>query len=104
MSRPRFDKSAADRYLAAVRAGVSEDVAAMHAEIPVKTARDWMRGDRTSTRAFAAAVDKARADLQLLAIGQIRLKMSEGDRGAAAFVAQSVAADQELKRLRELTT
>jgi hypothetical protein len=103
MSSHRFDRAAADRFLVAVRAGVRDEVAAMHAGVSVSTVKHWLKGDTKATADFTATVNKARADLQLLAVGHIRRSMGE-DKGAAQFIAATVSADMELARLRELTT
>jgi hypothetical protein len=103
MARARFDSNAAHDFLIAVRAGVVDEIAAKHAGTPIATIRDWLRGETQATAKFKRDVEKARADLQLLAVGHLRRQIGE-DKGAAMFIAQSVAADVELSRLRELTT
>jgi hypothetical protein len=75
----------------------------MYAEVSLTTIRDWLRGETKTTAQFKKDVEKARADLQLLAVGNLRRVIGE-DKGAAMYVAQSVAASVELDRLRELTT
>ncbi|CAB4198340.1 hypothetical protein UFOVP1313_70 [uncultured Caudovirales phage] len=102
MSSTRFDKAAADRFLVAVRAGAPDEIAAMHAEVQSETIKTWLRGDTEATAKFAGTVKKARADLHLLAISQVRRNVGE-DRASALYVAQSMEADLELQRLRELT-
>jgi len=103
MSRHRFDQSKADQVLVAVRAGATDEVASVHAGVPVEAVRDWLKGGTVGTDKFRAAVDKARADLSLLAAGTIRRGIAE-DRQAAIYFAERLATDVELQRLRELTT
>lgn len=103
MTRPRFDKTLADRVLIAVRAGASNEVAAVHAGTEVAIIRDWLKGGTAGKDEFKAAAGKARADLQLLAIGSIRRNVTD-DTAAAMYIAQSIQGDAELERLRDLTT
>jgi hypothetical protein len=93
----RFDRGKADQYLTAVRAGARDDVAAAFAGIDDKTARAWRR-----RRDFGAEVDKARADLAVLAVGTVRRDVGT-DQRAARFFVETLAADSELDRLRALT-
>ena len=102
MSKSRFDQNVADTFLIAVRAGAGDEVAAMHAGVDLAVARDWLRADTPATKKFAASVNKARADLHLLAVGQLRRNMVD-DKAAALYLAQSMEADLELQRLRDLT-
>jgi hypothetical protein len=100
---PKFDTTAAASYLVAVRAGVNDDIAALHAGVSLDTIRSWLRGGSPAKDKFRKDAEKARADLQLLAVGHLRRQIGE-DRGAAMFIAQAVQGDLELQRLRELTT
>jgi hypothetical protein len=99
----RFDRKRADDFLVAVRAGASNEVASAHAEIPLETVRDWLRGSTTPKAEFRQQVDKARSDLELLAIGQVRRNMSD-DAQAAMWMAEKARNETEFERLRELTT
>lgn len=74
----------------------------MHAGLELEVVRQWLRGETEATKKFAAAVNKARADLHLLAVGQLRRNMVD-DKAAALYLAQSMEADLELQRLRDLT-
>jgi head-tail adaptor len=100
---PRFDKPTAEKFLVAIRAGASNENAAQHAEIPLATIREWLKGDTKTTAAFRRDVEKARADLELLAIGTVRRNMAENDQNAK-WLADKVRGDAELERLRSLTT
>lgn len=99
----RFDRATADKFLVAVRAGASNEVAAHHAEVALGTLREWLRGRTAATAAFRTEVDKARADLELLAIGQVRRNMGD-DYQAAQYIAEKARNEAEFERLRELTT
>jgi hypothetical protein len=101
--RHRFDKGASEQFLVAVRAGARDEAAADHAGVPIETVREWLLGTTAQTAAFKKAVDKARADLELLAIGVVRREVVD-DKSAAMWMAERVAADRELDRLRRLTT
>jgi len=98
----RFDQTIADTFLVAVRVGAGDEVAAMYAEVDLATVRVWLRGDTDAAKKFVVAVNKARADLHLLAVGQIRRNIAD-DKSAALYFAQSMEADLELQRLRDLT-
>ncbi len=99
----RFDKTAASRFLVAVRAGASNAVAAQHADVPLNAARDWLRGGTPVKDEFRSDVRKARSDLELVAVGHVRGRMAE-DPAAAMWVADKVQGDAEFERLRDLTT
>ncbi len=99
----RFDSTAADRYLVAVRAGASNEVAAAHAELDLAVVRVWLNGSSKATASFVRDVNKARADLELLAVGQVRRQMTE-DPTAAQWIAEKVKTETEFERLRRLTT
>jgi hypothetical protein len=99
----RFDSSQADQFLVAVRAGASNDTAAAHAGVPLDVVRAWLRGDTEEEAAFRRDVEKARADLELLAVGTVRRGVVD-DTGSAKWVAEYVAGQREFERLRELTT
>jgi hypothetical protein len=99
----RFDRKRADDFLVAVRAGASNEVASAHAELPLETIRDWLRSGTPSKAEFRQQVDKARADLELLAIGNVRRNMSD-DPNAAMWMAEKARNEKEFERLRELTT
>jgi hypothetical protein len=100
----RFDKAAVEPFLVAVRAGASNELAAQHAGLPVTQVREWLK---TNTQ-FAKDVDKARADLELLAIGTVRRGLTDKDglpnASVAQWLAERVHGDAELERLRDLTT
>lgn len=98
----RFDSAAADRFLVAVRAGASNEVAAAHAQLSLDDVRAWLAGRSKATEEFRLEVDKARADLELLAVGQVRRQMSE-DPNAAQWIAEKVRTETEFERLRRLT-
>jgi hypothetical protein len=104
----RFDKSAADDFLVAVRAGASNEVASQHAGVDYQVVRQWLRGATKATEGFRRDVEKARSDLQLLGIGIVRRAANlDPDRPnvtAATWLAEKAAGDAELERLRELTT
>jgi hypothetical protein len=100
----RFDRPTANAVLVAVRAGASNELAAQHAGIPVSTVRDWL----TRRKDFRLEVEKARADLELLAIGTVRRALTDKDgepnSGVAQWLAERAHGDAELERLRALTT
>jgi transposase len=100
----RFHKPTADQVLLAVRAGASNELAAQHAGIPVSTVRDWLN----RRPEFKGDVEKARADLELLAIGTVRRGLTDKDgepvAGVAQWLAERTHGDAELERLRALTT
>lgn len=98
-----FHKPTADRYLVAIRAGASSEVAAAHAGVDVDTVRAWQLGSSTAEQQFDLDVKKARADLELLAVGSVRRVIGE-DRAAAMWLAERMHGDSELERLRRLTT
>jgi hypothetical protein len=104
----RFDQHTADTLLVAVRAGASTEVAAMHAGIPTHTAYDWLAGGTPAKDKFKRDVDKARADLELLAVGTVRRAMSSDDpreaTEAGKWVAEMAWTERRFDRLRELTT
>jgi hypothetical protein len=102
-SMPRFDQQRADDFLVAVRAGASNEVASAHAEVPLETIRDWLRSQTPAKAKFRQQVDKARSDLELLAIGHLRRNMSD-DPQAAQWMAEKARNETEFERLRELTT
>jgi hypothetical protein len=99
----RFDAKKAGDFLVAVRAGASNEVASAHAELPLETIRDWLRGGTPAKAEFRQQVDKGRSDLELLAIGHLRRAMSE-DSNAAQWMAEKARNEKEFERLRELTT
>jgi hypothetical protein len=99
----RFDRKRADDFLVAVRAGASNEVASAHAEVPLETIRDWLRGGTEPKAEFRQQVDKARSDLELLAIGHLRRNMAD-DAQAAQWMAEKARNETEFERLRELTT
>lgn len=99
----RFDRAIADTFLVAVRAGATNDVAAAHAGVDLAVVRKWLRGGTPKTYEFRKAVDKARADLELLAVGTLRRSMSE-DGSAAMYIAELARGESEFERLRALTT
>lgn len=103
MGRPKFDQAIADTFLVAARAGANDEVCALHAGVDPLVAIDWARGGTKAKDEFAAALRKARADLQLLAVGVIRRSVTD-DVGAARYLADTMAGELELQRLRELTT
>jgi hypothetical protein len=90
---PPFDPEVADKFLTAIRAGASNDVAALHSGVNLETVRDWLRGDTPVEQQFKADHDKARADLEIFAVGQIRQRVSE-DQHAAMWFAERVHASQ----------
>jgi hypothetical protein len=100
----RLDQSTANAVLVAVRAGASNELAAQHAGIDVSVVRGWLEEDDK----FRQDVEKARADLELLAIGTVRRALTDKDGEPNAAVAQWLAerahGDAELERLRALTT
>jgi hypothetical protein len=95
----RFDSKKADAFLVAVRAGASNENAATHADVPITAVRDWIRRRPD----FRRDVAKARADLELFAVGTVRRNIGE-DQKAAMWFAEKARGDAELERLRELTT
>jgi hypothetical protein len=99
----RFDRKRADDFLVAVRAGASNEVASAHAELKLDTIRDWLRAGTPAKAEFRQAVDKARSDLELLAIGHLRRNMTEEPQ-AAMWMAEKARNETEYERLRELTT
>jgi hypothetical protein len=98
-----YDQSAADKFLTAVRAGASNDVAAAHAGLDVRDVREWLRGPTPETILFRRDVDKARADLELLAVGTVRRHMVDNPE-LSERMAERVRSEAEFERLRELTT
>jgi transposase len=100
----RFHKPTADQVLVAVRAGASNELAAQHAGIPISVVREWLGRNKQ----FRKDIEKARADLELLAIGTVRRGLTDKDGEPVASVAQWLAerthGDAELERLRTLTT
>jgi hypothetical protein len=94
-----YDDTIADAFLTAVKAGASNEVAAAHAQIPLQVALEWIRENDD----FKARLDKARADLEIFAIGQVRQRVTD-DKAAAMWFAERLHGDSELERLRELTT
>lgn len=103
MSRHRFNAQIAKVALVAIRAGASDENAAGHAGVDLAALRDWLRGDTAATEQFRRDVEKARADLELLAVGSMRRTIQE-DKGAALYFAERLHGDRELARLRDLTT
>lgn len=99
----RFDQPTAERFLVAVRAGASNEIAAQHAEVPLTAIRAWLAGGSKTKDKFKVDVEKARADLELLAVGTVRRGMSD-DKSSAMWVADKVRGDAEIERLRSLTT
>jgi hypothetical protein len=101
---PRFDKLIANQVLVAVRAGASNELAAQHAGVPVSTVRAWL----AKNKPFREDVEKARADLELLALGTVRRAMTdaagEPNPAVAQWLAERAHGDAELERLRALTT
>lgn len=98
-----FDQDIASEILTATKAGASPEVAAAYADIDVVTARRWMKDPSPAARKWARSIEKARADLQLLAVGSLRRNVQE-DPQAARYLAEKMGSDMELERLRELTT
>jgi hypothetical protein len=99
----RFDSTIAATFLVAIRAGASNEIAAQHTGVDLEVVREWLRGGTPAKDQFRMDVEKARADLELLAVGTVRRQMGE-DKGAAQWLAEKVRGDAELERLRELTT
>jgi hypothetical protein len=99
----RFNQEIADEFLLAIRAGASNEVAANHAETPIELIREWLKGGTPAKEKFRMDVDKARSDIELLAVGHVRRRMTD-DPQAAQWVADKVRGDAELERLRRLTT
>jgi hypothetical protein len=99
----RFDRKRADDFLVAVRAGASNEVASAHAELALATIRDWLRSGTPAKAEFRQQVDKARSDLELLAIGHLRRNMADEPQ-AAQWMAEKARNETEYERLRELTT
>lgn len=95
----RYDQKTADTFLTAVRAGASNEIAAQHAGVDVDVVRGWFK----KRNGFRRDVEKARADLELLAVGQVRRNMGD-DKQAAMWLAEKARGDAELERLRDLTT
>jgi hypothetical protein len=94
-----YNEAQATTIVTAVAAGASNQLAAHHVGIPLPDLYAWM----DEKPEFAARIDRARADLELLAIGSIRRNVSE-DPKAAQWVAERTYGDAELERLRQLTT
>jgi cell division protein FtsB len=99
----RFNAEKADEFLEAVRVGSSNEVAAAHAGLPVATVREWLRGGTPAKDRFRVDVEKARATLEVLAIGAIRRRVND-DQGAAQYIADKARNETEFERLRALTT
>jgi hypothetical protein len=99
----RFNSEAAEDVLEAIRLGSSIEVAAAHANLPLQTVRDWYAGGTPAKDEFRAQVDKARATLEMLAVGHVRRNMDENP-AAAMQIAERVKGEAEFERLRELTT
>jgi transposase len=99
----RFDQTIADRFLVAIRAGASDDVAANHAGVELATVRGWMDSGTGKGAKLLIDVRKARADLELLLVGTVR-RLSAEDANNAKWLAERVRGDAELERLRQLTT
>jgi head-tail adaptor len=99
----RFDRKIADEFLKAVRMGASNEVAAAYADVGLDRIRSWLRGTTKATASFRAEVDKARSDLEMLAVGHVRRNMQE-DTAAAQWIAEKAKNETEFERLRELTT
>jgi hypothetical protein len=78
-------------------------VASAHAELALDAVRDWLRGGTPAKAGFRLEVDKARSDLELLAIGHLRRSMAD-DAQAAQWMAEKARNEKEFERLRELTT
>jgi hypothetical protein len=98
-----FDRTTANAFLVAIRAGASNETAAAHADVTLEAIRSWIDGEDADCVRFRRDVDKARADLRLLAVGSLRRQVGE-DNGAARYIAEMTHGDAELERLRRLTT
>jgi hypothetical protein len=95
----RYNQRQADVYLTAIKAGATDDEAIAFAELDRDTLRAW----RDRRPSFAAQVDKAKAEVGMVAIGQVR-KAARDNWRASLIVAERISADRELQRLRDLTT
>lgn len=95
----RFDQATGEQYIAALRAALSDDDAAVHAGVTLEEIDRWRR----THKRFAGDVRKAKADVALLNAGRVR-QAARDDWRAALALATRGEQDRELERLRALTT
>jgi cytidylate kinase len=95
----RFNKHTADVVITALSAGVTLREAAAHAGLTLEDAQRWMERHPI----FAERVTGTQASIKVLAVGKVRMAMSE-DWKAAAYFLDRQETIAELERMRELTT